>query len=133
LLSLWGSSAWADVQQDVSQAEDRRYEVMIKGDMAGLASMLADEFTYHQPTGNVATKTSYIEQIKSGAVRIHSAKRHDVTIQTYGNTATAMGLTHLDIERNGNRGEIELRYLNVWVLRDGRWQLAARQSVFLPK
>jgi hypothetical protein len=44
-----------------------------------------------------------------------------------------MGLTHLDIERNGNRGEIELRYLNVWVLRDGRWQLAARQSVFLPK
>jgi ketosteroid isomerase-like protein len=137
ILTLLLGASWrlamADAEQDVSQAEDQRYEVMIRGDLAGLASMLADEFSYHQPTGNVATKASYIEQIKSGAVRIYSARRHDVTIHVYGEVASAMGMTHLDIERKGDRSEIELRYVNIWVLRDGRWQLAARQSAFVAK
>jgi ketosteroid isomerase-like protein len=133
VLALSCRLAAADAVQDVSQAEDQRYDVMIKGDMAGLTAMLAEEFTYHQPTGNVATKTTYIEQIKSGAVKIFSAKRHDVSIHVYGEIATAMGMTHLDIERKGERSEIELRYINVWVQRDGRWQLAARQSAFMPK
>jgi ketosteroid isomerase-like protein len=133
LLALCTKLALADAKMDVDQAEDRRYEVMIKGDLAGLEAMLADEFKYHQPTGNVASKSSYIEQIKSGAVKIYSARRHDVTIHVYGDVATAMGMTHLDIERKGDRSEIELRYINVWVHRDGRWQLSARQSAFLPK
>ena len=70
---------------------------------------------------------------KSGAVKIYSAKRHDVTLHVYGDIATAMGLTHLDLARQGQRSEFELRYINVWVLRDGRWQLSARQSAFVTK
>ena len=75
----------------------------------------------------------YIDQLKSGEVKIYEAKRYDVTVHVYGNVATAMGMTHLDLERKGVRSPIELRYINVWVLRDGRWQLVARQSAFVPK
>jgi ketosteroid isomerase-like protein len=132
-LTLVAGRALAGAEQDVDQIEDRRYAAMIAGDLAALAPMLADEFTYHQPTGSVATKASYIEQLKSGAVKIYEARRYNVTIHVYGDIATAMGMTHLDLERKGARSDIELRYLNVWVLRDGRWQLAARQSAFVPK
>jgi hypothetical protein len=106
---------------------------MIRGDLVRLARILADEFVYHQPTGSVATKASCIEQIKSGEVKIRKAERYGVGIHIYGDVATAMGSTRLDLELKRERSQTDLRDLNVWVFRDGRWQLAARKSAFKPK
>jgi ketosteroid isomerase-like protein len=131
-VGLSSQVARADAEQDVSQAEDARYEAMFKADKVRLAALLADEFTYHQPTGQVATKASFIEQVMSGDVKMSGAKRHDVTIKVHGSVATAMGMTRVSFDRPGGPVALELRYLNVWVLRDGRWQLAARQSALAP-
>jgi ketosteroid isomerase-like protein len=133
LTSLFTRYALAGAEQDIDRIEDRRYQAMMTSDLSALAEILADEFVYHQPTGRAATKTSYIEQLRSGEVKINEARRHDVTIHVYGDIATAMGMTHLDLELKGEHREVELRYLNVWALRDGRWQLVARQSAFVPK
>jgi ketosteroid isomerase-like protein len=43
-----------------------------------------------------------------------------------------MGSTRLDVEIDGQPRHLDLAYLNVWVKRDGRWQLVARQSAFKP-
>jgi ketosteroid isomerase-like protein len=123
----------ATVEEEVDRIEDARYEAMMQHDLTRLANILADEFVYHQPNGRVATKASYIEQVRAGDLKFHEARRYDVKIHVYGNIATAMGWTHLDVEQKGERSQLELRYLNVWVMRDGRWQLAARQSAFMPK
>ena len=133
LMSLFTRVALAGAEQDIDRIEDRRYQAMMAADLTALANILADEFVYHQPTGKVATKASYIEQLKSGEVKITEARRYDVTIHVYGDRATALGMTHLDLELKGERRQVELRYLNVWLLRDGRWQLVARQSAFVPK
>jgi len=122
----------ADTEQEINQIEDERYQTMAALDALGLARILADEFVYHQPTGAVATKASYLEQIKSGRVKIKTFERYGVKVHDYGNTATAMGSTRLDIEMEGQPRHVDLAYLNVWIKRDGRWQLAARQSAFKP-
>jgi ketosteroid isomerase-like protein len=103
---------------------------MIRGDADALANTLAEEFAYHQPNGKTNDKPGYIKQMQSGAVKIFSAERYDVKVNLYGDVATAMGSTRLDVEIAGERRKADLRYLNVWVKRDGRWQLAARQSAF---
>jgi ketosteroid isomerase-like protein len=66
-------------------------------------------------------------------VKIKRAERYDVKIRIYGDVATAMGSTVVDLETKGEARVVDLRYLNVWVLRDGRWQLLARQSAIKPK
>jgi hypothetical protein len=43
-----------------------------------------------------------------------------------------MATTHLDVAFKGEPRQVSLFYLNVWVKRDGRWQLVARQSTALP-
>ena len=131
-LLLTAAQAFAAAEEDIDRIEDQRYDAMIRGDLAGLAVTLADEFLYHQPSGKTATKSTYIEQVASGAIRIYKAERYDVKIHVYGDVATVMGSTRLDISVSGDRRDVDLRYLNVWVLRDGRWQLAARQSAFKP-
>ena len=132
-LSLTAGRTFASPEEDVNRVEDARYDAMIRGDPAALAGTLADEFLYHQPSGKTATKASYIEQTASGAVKIYKAERYDVKIRFYGDVATVMGSTRLDIAFGNDRRDVDLRYLNVWVLRDGRWQLAARQSAFKTK
>jgi len=122
----------AGPKEDVDAVEDARYAAMAAGDADGLAKMLADEFVYHQPTGAVQDKPGYIRQVTGGAVKLIKAERYDVKINVYGDTATAMGSTLVDAEMGGKAIRMDLRYLNVWVKRDGRWQLAARQSAVKP-
>lgn len=132
VIALCTGAARADTEQEINQIEEQRYQTMVTADTQGLAQILADEFVYHQPTGNVASKAMYLQQIGSGKVKIKTFERYGVTVHVYGDTATAMGSTRLDIELEGQARKVDLAYLNVWVKRDGRWQLVARQSAFKP-
>jgi ketosteroid isomerase-like protein len=132
-LTLVAVRARAGVEDDIHRAEEARYDAMIRADGPALAKVLADEFQYHQPSGGVATKASYVATFQSGEVKIKRAERYDVKIRIYGDVATAMGSTVVDLETKGEARVVDLRYLNVWVLRDGRWQLLARQSAIKPK
>lgn len=132
VLLVAAAAAHAGPKEDVDAVEDARYAAMVAGDADGLAKMLADEFVYHQPTGAVQDKPGYIRQVTGGAVKLFKAERYDVKINVYGDTATAMGSTLVAAEMGGKPLRMDLRYLNVWVKRDGRWQLAARQSAVKP-
>ena len=127
---LLAGPALANPVEEIHEVEDRRYDAMIRSDADALANTLAEEFFYHQPNGKTNDKPGYVKQMQTGTVKIFSAERYDVKVNVYGDIATAMGGTRLDIEIGGERRKADLRYLNVWVKRDGRWQLAARQSAF---
>jgi ketosteroid isomerase-like protein len=129
-LGAWSQLALAAGEDEIEKVEDARYQAMIVGDWKGFSNMLADEFVYHQPSGKVSDKKTYVAFASSGEIAIKTAERYDVTIHVYGNTATAMGSTRLNVEMKGEPRKIDLRYLNVWVKRNGHWQLAARQSAF---
>ena len=129
-LSLVSLLALAGPVEEIHEVEDRRYDAMIRGDADALANTLAEEFFYHQPNGKTNDKPGYVKQMQTGTVKIFSAERYDVKVNVYGDVATAMGGTRLDLEIGGERRKADLRYLNVWVKRDGRWQLAKRQSAF---
>jgi len=122
--------SFAGDAEDVNAAEEARYAVMIAQDRGAMAAMLADEFIYHQPSGKVQNKAGYIEQITGGDVKIRKAERYDIRINVYGNTATATGSTKVDVELKGEPRQFDLRFLDVWVKRDGRWQIVARQSAY---
>jgi ketosteroid isomerase-like protein len=130
LAVLSTSAVRAGDAEDVNAAEEARYAVMIAQDRAALAAILADEFIYHQPSGRVQDKPGYIEQVTAGEVRIKRAERYDIKINVYGNTATATGSTRVDVELKGEPKQFDLRFLDVWVKRDGRWQIVARQSAY---
>jgi len=129
-LTLVSLPAFAGFIEEVNEAEEKRYKAMMAVDADALAESLADEFFYHQPNGKNNDKEGYIKQMLMGTVKIFSAERYDVKVNVYGDVATAIGGTRLDIELGGERRKTDLRYLNVWVKRDGRWQLAKRQSAF---
>jgi ketosteroid isomerase-like protein len=122
--------AFAGDVEDIQAAEEARYQAMIAVDPDALAKTLADEFVYHQANGKINDKPGYIKQMMSRSVKIFSYERYDVKVNIYSDIATVVGDTRLDLEIGGERRKADLRYLNVWIKRDGRWQLAKRQSAF---
>jgi hypothetical protein len=127
---MWIGPALAGDVEDVNAAEEARYAVMIAQDRGAMAAILADEFIYHQPSGKVQNKAGYIEQITGGDVKIKKAERYDIRIDVYGEAATATGSTKVDVELKGEPKQFDLRFLDVWVKRAGRWQIVARQSSY---
>lgn len=125
--------AQVSTEAELNRLEDLRYEAMKNMDGPTLDKIFADEFVYQTLRGKTHSKESYTKSVMSGDVKIHSFKRENSRVKFYGDTATVMATTVLDIEFSGERSQISLFYLNVWVKRDGRWQLVARQSTGLPK
>jgi hypothetical protein len=119
------------IQSQVENAESIRYTTMISADTTALSQMLADEFIYHQPTGVIVSKSEYLMNISSGNTQFRSANFTKLDVSLYGHIAVSRGTVEVELEINGNEIKTGLRFLNVWVYRDGFLQLAARQSAFI--
>ena len=125
--------AQESTEAELNRLEDLRYEAMRGADAKTMGELFAEDFVYQTLQGVTHSKASYIGVITSGDVKINAFKRENSRVKFYGDTATVMATTHLDIAFKGEQRMLSLFYLNVWAKRDGRWQLVARQSTALPK
>ena len=60
--------------------------------------------------------------------QVVSAVQDDFTVRVYQDTAVVWFTLNLVGMRQGQRAELTLRYTDVWVQRDGRWQCVLSQS-----
>ena len=65
--------------------------------------------------------------------QIESSTLDDFTVKVYGDTAVVWFTQHLVGISKGQRLEIALRYVDVFVLRDAKWQCVASHTSLLPK
>lgn len=116
----------------VRAAEDARFKAQTTNDFDALARLLADDVTYTHSSAAVDTKATYIESMRSGRVKYESIEPRDVTVRMYGTTAVITGAGRFRVTANGAKLDNQLRYTDIWVLREGRWQMVAWQSTKLP-
>ena len=126
-----GSGGWYSNQREqVIEAEAKRGQARIDEDWETLEQVLAKEFVYHMATGAVVDKKAYLELQKAGQVKIVSSALEEDYVRVYEGVALQRGLAKMEVDREGTRQTALLRFLNVWIWRDQRWQLASRQSAF---
>lgn len=117
--------------ESIKEAEIERYSAIIKADTTTLERFLAEDFVYHQPTGNVASKREYLQNTKMGNPKITAAELITNEVTIYEKVAISRGSVQLKVVQNQTPSEVTLLFLNVWMLRDSQLQLVARQSTFL--
>jgi hypothetical protein len=104
--------------------------VEIAKNRSEIEKMLGAEFFYNQPDGTYKDRTAYIESTLKDSMT--QAERYNVKIEVIGDTAIVQGNAKVLVNLEGELTPFDLRYMNVWVFRDGRWQLVARQSAPKP-
>jgi ketosteroid isomerase-like protein len=135
VIAASSSTAFA---QDVKSDQQTLIELELSWDAAFqrqdakfIETLLADEFiaTYGDGRrGNKAKELSLATEMKQ---QVDSRRLDDFIVKIFGNTAVVWFTQYLVGPVNGKPTEVRYRYIDVWVMRDGRWQAVASQSTRL--
>jgi len=123
------SDDWNENQ--VRKLERERVNALVAGDLKVLERILADDWIYIHSSGLVDTKASFIQSIKSGALKYEAMDHDDVTVKMFPDLALIKGRTDIRVRSGGPAGELrslQLRFTCIYVMKGGRWQMVEWQS-----
>jgi len=120
-------------EQAVMRIERELLDGVLKGDASANERYLADTYVFTGPDGTVENKAQAIADLKSGDLKLQSASLDNSKVQVYGDAAV---VTYSSNDKGTYKGKDisgKTRWTDVFVNRDGRWQLVASHGTMLPK
>ena len=115
--------------QDVLVGLERGWnEAFYRKDVAFIEKLLADEFTATYDDGRIGDKATELALVTAFDQAVQSATPEEFAVRVYRDTAVVWFTLKLVGLKDGQRSEMALRYTDVWIIRDGRWQCVSSQS-----
>jgi hypothetical protein len=115
--------------QDVLiELEKRWNEAFHRKDAAFIESVLADEFIATYGDGTRGDKAKELSLAREFSQQVDSATLADFIVKIYRDTAVVWFTQNLVGPVQGRPTEVQYQYIDVWIVRDGRWQCVASQS-----
>jgi quercetin dioxygenase-like cupin family protein/ketosteroid isomerase-like protein len=102
-------------------------DAIVKGDMATFNRIVAPDWILTAPNGMVQTREEAMADLRSGALKFESMVPSDLKVRVYGDTAVVTGRTTDKVSYKGTDLSGDYRFTDVFVNRDGRWQLVSTQ------
>ncbi|MEO8628901.1 MAG: nuclear transport factor 2 family protein [Betaproteobacteria bacterium] len=118
--------------EEALKAEDARYTAQTTNDFAALDRLLGDDLSYTHSSALVDSKASYIESLRSGAVKYRVMKRSDVKVRTYGCIGIITGTGNFDVTVKGQDLSVEIRFTSIWAKRNSGIQFVSWESTRIP-
>jgi hypothetical protein len=111
------------LERDIGAANVRR-------DKAFFERIEADEFIFTDSAGGLTTKAEDVASLDkpAGEFKLISYEPSDMKVRVYGNTAVVTGRTTTKLKSKDREVTNRSRFTDVFVKRDGRWQLVAGHS-----
>ena len=97
-------------------------------DVKFIESVLAPEFVATYAEGQRADRAKELQNAKDFNQQIDSSVLDEFVVHVYGDTAVVLFTQKLTGPSKGQSLTLTFRYMDVFVLRDGRWQCVASQS-----
>jgi hypothetical protein len=117
--------SFAQNEESLKEAELNRFKVMVAKDIPGLQAVLHKDLVYFHSSGAQDTKETYIASIASGKSSYVTITPEDLQQRVYGKTGI------LQQAADGVQTTIRLRFTDVFVYADKRWQMVSWQSTKL--
>ena len=112
-----------NAKEEVLKADEVRNEALQKGDVATLDRIYSDDLVYTNASGALLTKAQHLAELKSRGLNFHSFKHDDVQVTMHGDAGFVTGISRSVVEYRGSVSTGSRRFLNIFVKKDGRWQL----------
>jgi hypothetical protein len=122
-----------NVEQNLMHIEQEVTDALIKGDTSVWERHLSDTYIFTGSDASVVDKTRMIADLKAGDLKYESSNFEDMKVQVYGNAAV---VTYGTTDKGTYKGKDvsgKYRWTDVFVKRNGRWQLVAGQGTPVPK
>jgi ketosteroid isomerase-like protein len=115
-------------ERAVLAAMEQYKQAIIASDVAELARIWTDDYTFINPLGGIVTRAQRLTNIASGNTNVQVIDdEREITVRVYGDMAVVQNLSTLRGQFSGSPTDTDLRGTFVWVRRDGRWRLVTNQ------
>lgn len=113
--------------------EVHEYErAQIEGDRVALERIIADDFVLIGGDGTRTSKAGHIAEFTNPDLDLEPVVVRDVVEHVWRDGAALGGTVELKGTAGGVAFQQTLRYMDVWALRDGRWQVVYGQATRVP-
>ena len=125
-----GDQGGAGDEQQLKDSLRQWDEAYARRDGEALNQILAREFSFTSPTGQVVNRSLYLSaNLKAPDIAIETPiNSDDVQVHVYGGTAVVTSVAAQRGQRFNRDPKVRYRYTDVWVKRGGRWQAVASQA-----
>ena len=113
-------------------AEAARYRAQMDNDFAAMDRLYGADLVYIHSSTVTDSKASFIESMRSGAVRYRRMTLGDVAVRCYGGVAIISGQGTFEVTAHGNEATMSLLFHAVWAMRAGGPQFVSWQATRLP-
>ncbi|MBS0559162.1 MAG: nuclear transport factor 2 family protein [Proteobacteria bacterium] len=120
-----------DLAASIAALDAERMKATVAKDGAALRRMLGDELIYTHSSARLDTKDSLIGNMESGAVVYTKLEPSEVKAQVFGETGIVTGVAQIGVTSNGVPMNFAVRFTDVWVRRNGEWQMVNWHSTRL--
>ena len=113
----------------VRAADDERVAAILAADRPRLAAVFSDELHYAHSNGKIENKAAFIETLAGRQLIYESAEYVRRNFLSAGpGTVLMEGRALFKVSRGPERSLLDLNFLAVWRLENGRWRFLAWQS-----
>jgi ketosteroid isomerase-like protein len=121
-------AAKTSVTEALKQIERNWGQAEIKKDFDAVDKILADDWVGIDHEGKIVSKAEAMTDMKSGDIGLTSEVLGPMTVRIFGNTAIVTGNNTEKSQGHGKDSSGTYVWTDVFVLRNGQWQVVASQS-----
>jgi ketosteroid isomerase-like protein len=119
------------LEQTIRKLEAAEANAILRGDVAALEKLWADDFTVNNPQNQISRgRKEVLDRVRSGLIKYSSFAREIESVRLYGDTVIVMGLEVVAPigDAPGAGQALRRRFTNIWMKRNGKWLLTARHA-----
>jgi ketosteroid isomerase-like protein len=115
------------VAQEIERLEQQLVKAIEAKDFATYQRLVAEDYVAVGVAGE-QTRAQAIEAYRSGALSLPGLKIGDIKVHVYGDTAMISARTYGDRVEKGKTVPNRVRYMRIWMKRDGTWRAVSQMA-----
>jgi ketosteroid isomerase-like protein len=116
-----------NVAREIERLEQQLITAIEAKDFATYQNLVAEDYVAVGAAGE-QTRAQAIEAYRSGALSLPGLKIGDIKVHVYGDTAMISARTFGDRVEKGKSVPNRVRYMRIWMKRQGRWRAVAQMA-----
>ncbi|HZS44679.1 MAG TPA: nuclear transport factor 2 family protein [Blastocatellia bacterium] len=120
-----------DQEAQLNEIEQKLVKAWLDNDWQTVDDLLDNDWSVIDPGGRILTKAQVLDEAKSGQRKIESGGVDEIRIRNFGDFAVVTGRTRATGSYMGNNFSVMLRFTDVFVKREDKWQAVASQGTLL--
>jgi len=124
----------SDIEREIRKLEEELTQTEMRLDVEALDRVYADDIMVTAPIGICVDKPAVMNEVREAAEKavVGRYDKDDLKMRAYGDTAVSSYRMTAEATFEGKEIKRQLCITNVWMKRNGSWQIVARHTAGLP-